>query len=249
MKTRLLILSVLISITSLAQTLTSSFTMPTDSICLGESIQIVSTSTGSGPLTYKWLFNGSDFMNETNDTLNVFPGMISGFTQYIDTISLVVSDGISSDTSSQTILVSAIPSVGISGAGPDLIAMNWDFSTQFNSYQWYLDGFIITGATSSTITPLLSGNYSCVGNGVTSCISFPYYYSPTGLKEVDGSVNILKQNGQWFKLVLNISQLVSVYDIAGKKLFEETGKEIEFTLPSGVFIIIGKNFKKRIASY
>ncbi len=84
-----------------------------------------------------------------------------------------------------------------------------------NTYQWYLDGNIITGATSQSYTPLQNGNYTVTitdGNGC-SATSAPYNLTSTNLIEVDELAITLYPNPNNGTFTLQFKRFVPMVQI------------------------------------
>ena len=66
-----------------------------------------------------------------------------------------------------------------------------EVDSSYDAYQWFLNGVAITGATSSTYTPLVAGNYTVtVGMGSCNPLTTTIYKVYTCLKETTQSINV-----------------------------------------------------------
>ncbi len=121
-------------------------------ICEGDTTILNATMTPSG--TYSW-DNGLG----AGQTHSISP---AATTTYIVT-GTETSTGCT-NTASVIITVNLLPTTPvISMSGNDLT------TGTYSTYQWYLDGNIISGATSQTITPSANGNYTVEVTNGTSC--------------------------------------------------------------------------------
>ena len=133
-------------------------------ICSGSNTLL----SASGGVTYTWdhgLASGSsNVVSPTSTTTYV----ITGTNSYN-----------CSDTASATIVVNPLPSAPvISQNGNDLT------SSAAGSYQWYLNGTLITGATTQTMTATQNGNYTVVISDINGCsaTSEPFTFSYDGIE-------------------------------------------------------------------
>ncbi|MBA2610856.1 MAG: T9SS type A sorting domain-containing protein [Bacteroidetes bacterium] len=108
-------------------------------------------------------------------------GLSIGVSNTVDAIyNFTASLGACNTTGSSTLFVSVSPQT------PTIIAMSGYLSTTVtaNSYQWYLNGSPIAGATSNTFVPTVDGYYSIwVANGNCQSSSQAIQITVAGLKE------------------------------------------------------------------
>lgn len=216
------------------------------SICIDDSVIF----TGSGALNYTW-------DNSVIDNTYFTP---SATDQYTVTGTDVYN---CSNTDQVTVTVNSLPSPVIT-LGSGIIQTG-----SFTTYQWYLNGNLISGATSQTYDPLVDGSYTVVvtdGNGCEN-ESSPFVFNSTNVDEVEFSNMIsISPNPFIGNATINIAlpykgQLVmEVYDAIGKKISTIENKEMpqgKFTYhfsatdlgyPVGVYIL-KLNFNDRIASF
>jgi hypothetical protein len=133
---------------------------------VGQSQQFVSSvSGGTTPYTYQWYLNGVAVSGATSAAWTFTPSSAGSYT-----IRVQVTDAVSGTASaSVTVTVNSALTVSIS---PSPVTMDVDQSQTFTStvtggtsplsYQWYLDGVAVSGATSSswTYTPSAAGSHT-----------------------------------------------------------------------------------------
>lgn len=124
-------------------------------------------------------------------------------------------------------------------------------STPASSYQWYMNGNLIAGATNQTFTPSQYGVYVVKTTDANGCVfahSTSFVYSATTAIKTNGNssstVNVYPNPGTGlFVLDLNgmseSSFNVSVYDVNGKRILEEKdAKTIDLTAyNAGIYTI------------
>jgi hypothetical protein len=143
---------------------------PDASICIGESVTLgVSPVASGGTPNYAYLWSPAASLNSPTDSMPVATPFTN--TDYM----LVVIDAHGcSDSSIVSVFVNAIPSTPTITSNTDSL-----ISTNASTYQWYLNGNIINGATSQVYVPQQSGNYSVVvtdGNACTA-MSADYFFN------------------------------------------------------------------------
>jgi hypothetical protein len=141
----------------------ASITTPnTTVICNGQGALLQAT-TGTG-YTYQWTMNGFDIAGATNPTYTATIG--SYYT-------VKVSNGYCARTSSPiTITVNTAPVAIIHWNGTQLFS-----PISFYSYQWYLNGVLIPGATGQYYTPTQTGLYYVMVGNENGCKSLSPNYN------------------------------------------------------------------------
>jgi Secretion system C-terminal sorting domain/Ig-like domain CHU_C associated len=141
----------------------ASITTPsTTVICNGQGA-LLQASTGTG-YTYQWTMNGFDIAGATNPTYTATIG--SYYT-------VKVSNGYCARTSSPiTITVNTAPVAIIHWNGTQLFS-----PISFYSYQWYLNGVLIPGATGQYYTPTQTGVYYVMVGNENGCKSLSPNYN------------------------------------------------------------------------
>lgn len=127
-------------------------------ICPDSCISFGNNSTNAS--SYEWFFNGAT----PNYSTDQFPSNICYATSGLYDVTLIVHNGPYSDTTTSTNLIQvyAPPSPIIVQSNDSLIVTN---VTGANTYQWFYNGTIITGATNPFYIPTQIGIY---GINVTS---------------------------------------------------------------------------------
>lgn len=124
-------------------------------LCDGESASFSVTATGSDPLTYQWFLNGVAIPSATSATYSIASVAAGNGGTYTVTVSndcgdatsagatLTVLDGPAIDVQPQgaTLCVGEMLALSVSASGSGPL-----------SYQWFLNGTLIGGATSATYT-------------------------------------------------------------------------------------------------
>jgi Zn-dependent metalloprotease len=98
------------------------------------------------------------------------------------------------------------------------------------TYQWYLNGALISGATAQTYTATGSGNYSVEITNAKGCssTSVDYYFSGTGITDLAKSGLTVYPNPAGNDLFIKIPGAInkeihlSLYDLLGKIVYSET---------------------------
>ena len=136
-----------------------------NSVCLGQSGNISAITNGN---VVNWSTGQQAFViNVTTSVTNVY--------------SYTTTSGACSTTGSSTLFVLSPPPT------PTVIVMGTYLTTTVVAqyYQWYLDGNLLQGETSFSITPLLPGVYIVwVANGSCDSFSDGVTLTDVGLKEI-----------------------------------------------------------------
>ncbi len=138
--------------------MSSNFNTSNSTICQGECITFSDASTGGAN---SWLWDFGDGATSTDQNpVHCFntPGNL--------TCQLTVSNGTSSNTSSQVITIDAAPGVGLSYQDGTVSALD---NNAF--YQWVLcpSMVAIPGATSQTYTPTINASYAVIVLNAAGC--------------------------------------------------------------------------------
>jgi hypothetical protein len=173
--------------------------------CSGNSV----TLTAAGANNYLWS------NNSTSQSINV-----SSSGNYFVT----VTDGNNcSASTSVNITVNPNP------AAPNIMQVFDSLvSDMANSYQWYFNNMLISGATSQAYHPTQNGNYSVVISDVNGCTSSStsYPYFPTSIHNVSTGEDILiYPNPATKELAISSKQMaieeIKIFDIVGQVIFQQ----------------------------
>jgi len=146
--------------------LSVSITPTTAEIKIGESVTFTSSVSGGMPqYSYQWYLNGSAVSGAQNPTWTFTPTTTGTYKVY-----LMVTDSLGNTAKSNeaTVVVAPPLSVSISPMSASIIVgQSVTFTSTVSggyapySYQWYLNGNPVSGATSAswTFTPITSGIY------------------------------------------------------------------------------------------
>ena len=141
-------------------------------LCAGQSV--VLTANGSGATAYQWYLGGTVVAGATSSTYSA--GASGNYT-----VTITDANGCNSAPSNTTaVSVEPVPPAPTVGAGgPTTFCSGGSVTLTANgtgatTYQWFLDGSLITGATTNTYTANTTGNYTVTylnSNGCPSATS------------------------------------------------------------------------------
>jgi hypothetical protein len=140
-------------------------------ICDGTPVTLAPLNvTGQSSLTYQWVESGVAITGETNSTLTT---TLSG-NYSVEVINSVT--GCAFTSASVSVTIDVIPTITLTSVGNttfcDGASVNLEATIVTGlTYQWYLDGTAISGATTSDLTATASGNYTVevtTSNGCTA---------------------------------------------------------------------------------
>ncbi len=193
---------------------TAQITSAKTDFCLGDSI-VINANTGSG-LTYQWLKDGVNLSAATSAS---YTAKVSG------SYSVVVSNQYTCNATSNAISVNSVAAPSkptINKIGADLT------SSAANSYQWYYNGNVISGATTQNYGATLKGAYSVKVKNATGCesvMSDTIYFIPTGIVEFMGQASFsIAPNPFTDFTKINVglnrqsSVILEVYNILGERV-------------------------------
>ncbi len=138
------------------------------SFCMGDTITF-STDTSSTITSVQWLVGGAPIAGATGHSLVVTtPGIYS----YIDSNAY----GCASYSAGATVTVWALPNANIVALGATSFCAGGSVTLQAataagNTYQWFKDGTLISGATNTTYVATTTGYYTVRVTAATGCIN------------------------------------------------------------------------------
>ena len=177
-------------------------------------------------------------------------------------VTLIVSNGITSDTLTLNNYITVYPSPppqGIMQSGDTLFA-----NAGATSYQWYQDGNIIPGATNYFHVALSSGNYNVVATDINNCeVEAVIFDVVAGIGQFATSNSQLAIYPNPVKDILEIRYhnssaelTVRIFNNLGKKVFEKHERNVSenisldvSTISSGTYFLElsdGKNSVRKI---
>ncbi len=135
---------------------------------------------------------------------------------------------------------------------PVSISVNGDTLTAFNAvtYQWYLNGSAIPGATSNVYVANQNGNYTVAVTDTNGCtvLSNPTYMNGTGINELlsEGKISVYPnplQKGNWHLEISKewMNAVCEIFDAGGRLIYKADIKnfksEIQLNVASGIYMM------------
>ncbi|MCB0769943.1 MAG: PKD domain-containing protein [Flavobacteriales bacterium] len=152
----------------------------TSSLCAGDSLEL----TASGADFYTWTPNL--FISSTSGaSVTVWPPADQSWT--------VAGTDLYGCTGVAEVAITVVPAATPPSITWGDMALT---STAATSYQWYLDGEEIPGATEQTLVPAMNGDYSMLATDANGCTaeSEPFYFGSVGMQEAsDGGMRVYPQ--------------------------------------------------------
>jgi PKD repeat protein len=194
----------------------AAFTVSDSAICEGTCVDFTDMTSNS-PTSWFWIFPGSS----TSFSTQQYPTGICYNTPGTYDVTLIVENASGSDTLTvSTITVFANPSAPLITASADTL-----FATPgFASYEWSLDGVLISGAISDTLFTVSNGYYTVSvtdSNGCTA-VSTAFLVN-TGIEEHATSDLQVYPNPVAEKINFRTDMhpvKVTVHDFTGRKILE-----------------------------
>jgi outer membrane protein assembly factor BamB len=150
---------------------------------VGQSKQFNSTVTGgTSPFVYQWYLNGTAASGATNSTWAFAPSSSGSYNIYVnvtDTVGFTAKSNTATVTVNPSLSVSVSPMTAVLIVGQSqLFSSSVSGGTPSYIYQWYLNGTLVTGATSATwnFTTASVGTYQVyvkVTDGVNAVAQSP----------------------------------------------------------------------------
>jgi hypothetical protein len=138
-------------------------TAANDSICAGDIAVLVCNNTG---LTYEWFFDGTSTGN-TNDTLNAT--VAGAYVCEIDNGTCLITSDTVHLTVSNIPTTTITPSPSASICTGDSLELTLNTGGGLATFQWYMDGAIIPGATNSSYFALMAGSFNATKTNQNGC--------------------------------------------------------------------------------
>lgn len=167
-------------------------------------INVVATSTGGFPMTYRWYRNGTELIGQTSSTLSIPSVTMNDGGSY----KLVVSNSTGSNFVELLVTISSTPVITFSqqpspitilaGQNGSLSALAVSTDNQSLSYQWFKDGVALAGFTSPNlpINNAVAGLAGMYYVEVSSTLGPAQKVKSNTVKvTVQGSHNVLAANG------------------------------------------------------
>lgn len=217
-----------------------------DSICEGDTITLVASGGGS----YLWTTSA------TTASITVVPPSSTSY-------GVTVTDGNGCEGSaSHSVVVNALPTTPVITQNGNVLSTG----TGYASYQWYFNGSAIPGATSSTYTASLNGDYTVVVTNAEGCTAVSAVLpvviiavNPAGL--VSFGVRVYPNpNAGLFTVQLDLERdrnvTLRIFDLAGKQVWGHGGDlpygEWKHTLhlgdlPKGTYLLDVTSEGQRVA--
>ena len=191
----------------------------TSFFCQGEDKPLYALADTT--VTFQWKLNGVLIAGATDSIY-----FATGSGNY----TVVATNNYGCYSTSNTILLNAYnqPAPNISTNGTEL------FINVFVSYQWFVDGNIINGATSQYYTPSASGSYTVVVSDTNSCsgVSNMFHFVVNSIPSFHSSYFKIYPNPATNNLTITLGSSsqkveVSITDITGKIIYTTTASETQ----------------------
>jgi len=207
---------------------TVSFSVSDNSVCAGNTVSFISAATGAAG--FSWSFPGGTPSSASTANANV---VYSAGGSYGAT--LVVNGGCSGQTATSNqnnvVTVASSPQTPVITNNAGVLAS----SVTGGSFQWFLNGNAVSGATNSTFTPTATGNYTVtVTQGGCSATSAAINVNTVGIPTTGAfNVNLFPNPVSG---ILNISTgysaeqehvSCSVFDLSGKLVLSKQFKAVK----------------------
>ena len=153
----------------------ATFSANDTTVCVGTPVTFTDASANAG--SWNWSFPGGSPATSTQQNPTVSYATAGTFNVTLTTAN---SAGTGVKTKTNYITVYALPNPVISVSGNTLS------TTGGGTYQWYLNGTAISGATGSSYTPSVNGSYTVQVTNVNGCIgtSTAFSFTRTGVQGI-----------------------------------------------------------------
>jgi len=186
--------------------ITASISVSASAITVGQSAQFTaSVNGGNPPYTYQWYVNGNPVSGSASNTYTFDPSSSGTYNVYV-----AVTDSTGTTQNSNTLSITVYSAISVSISAP-VTAITTGQSIQINAsasggngqftYQWYVNGNPVSGATSSTFVfkPSSNGTYSIYVT-ITDSTGKTSASSPITINV--NSPSIISPSNQYFVYVL-----------------------------------------------
>ena len=123
-------------------------------LCHGNPVHLHVASSGGAPLTYQWSIGSTPIPGATD---SVYVANIAG------SYSVIINNGTCSEALGNSVITVA-PNAVISFTPPNVL-----YTGSFVTYQWFLNGVLIPGETTSLIHETSGGDYTVVVTDANGC--------------------------------------------------------------------------------
>lgn len=216
---------------------------PNQDACIGDNLELfVIASTPDLNLSYQWTFNGTPIQDATQNELTIQNLNQTNSGVYACIVSSPCNQVTTENISVQ---VTTLPET------PALFFSDGEFISDFTATnQWYLNGEVIEGENSFTLTPEVTGFYS-VSSIINGCASIPtdeISFAATSINSLEDIANINvypnPSNGLFTVSITNWEKPIDikVIDVIGKVIWQDFNQnqtiEIQFlNQPKGVYFV------------
>jgi gingipain R len=185
-------------------------------LCEGDNLLLSCNNTPGA--TYTW--SGPAGFSSTSQN----PTIIGSNTNAAGTYTLTVNANGCTSTSDVTVNVSTTPSTPTVFINDNLLT-----SSSPTGNQWYMNGIIIQGATSQTLTATQAGDYTVVvsNNGCTSGTSNLVHFDDSGISDISGNISFkVYPNPSTGVFTIEFStvntNVITIQNVIGQVVYTET---------------------------
>jgi parallel beta-helix repeat protein len=219
----------------------ANFSISSATICAGDCVTFTDISTNS-PTSWAWTFTGGSPTSSATSNQNVCYNTAGTFN-----VSLDATNAFGTDNHAISVVVLALPTINITQIGSLLVA-----TAGHTSYQWYLNGGILTGETNDSLTISVNGNYTCIAQGVNGCSDTSAIFSVTNLSlgEFPTSAIKLYPNPSSDQFTISISAPLNMNSTNSLSIINSMGQLVYTTnIVSSTTFVNTENFSSGMYSY